>query len=76
MLQPAGTSSFHIRGMDLELMLKLRKQDKESYIEEEVKPNAVKRLERSLIMKELTRKHEIKIDETALEGEIKSLYQS
>ncbi|HNZ14908.1 MAG TPA: trigger factor [Anaerolineaceae bacterium] len=58
------------QGMDLELMLKLRKQDKESYIEEEVKPNAVKRLERSLIMKELTRKHELKIDETALEGEI------
>ena len=61
------------QGMDLELLLKLRKQDKETYIEEEIKPHAKNRLERSLIMNELTRKHELKIDEKALEAEIQKV---
>jgi len=61
------------QGMDLELLLKLRKQDKETYIEEEIKPHAKNRLERSLIMNELTRKHELKIDEKVLEAEIQKI---
>lgn len=61
------------QGIDLELLLKLRKQDKETYIEEEIKPHAKNRLERSLIMNELTRKHELKIDEKVLEAEIQKI---
>lgn len=61
------------QGMDLELLLKLRKQEKETYIEEEIKPHAKERLERSLVMSELTRKHELKIDEKVLEAEIQKV---
>jgi len=61
------------QGMDLELLLKLRKQEKEAYIEEEIKPHAKNRLERSLIMNELTRKHEVKIDQKVLEAEIQNI---
>jgi hypothetical protein len=61
------------QGMDLELMLKLRKTDRETYIEEDIKPHAKSRLERSLIMNELTRKHEVQIDEKTLEAEIQNV---
>ena len=64
------------QGMDLELMLKLRKTDKETYIEEEIKPHAKNRLERSLIMNELTKKHEVQIDEKALEAEIQNVIRA
>lgn len=61
------------QGMDLELILKLRKTDRETYIEEDIKPHAKSRLERSLIMNELTRKHEVQIDEKTLEAEIQNV---
>ena len=64
------------QGMDLELMLKLRKTDKDTYIKEEIKPHAKNRLERSLIMNELTKKHEVKIDEKTLETEIQNVIRS
>ena len=64
------------QGMDLELMLKLRKTDKETYIEEEIKPHAKNRLERSLIMNELTKKHEVQIDEKTLEAEIQNVIRA
>ena len=61
------------QGLDLDLMLKLRKTDKESYIKEEIKPQAKDRLERSLIMKELGKKHELQIDQKTLEAEIQTV---
>jgi trigger factor len=46
--------------MDLETYLKYREQDRDTFIEQEIKPSAKKRLERSLIIEEIARQEEIK----------------
>ena len=46
--------------LDLDTYLKIRKTNKEAFIEAEVKPTAVKRLERSLIIDELSKAEKIK----------------
>lgn len=61
------------RHMDLDLYLKLRKTDKESFINEEVKPTALSRLERSLVMDALTKKFEIKVENKDVETQVNKL---
>jgi trigger factor len=48
--------------MDLPTYLKTRNLEKEAFIETEVKPAAIQRLERSLVMDEFTRAENIKLD--------------
>ena len=61
------------REMDLDLYLKLRKTDRETFINEEVKPTAKDRIERSLIMDALIEKFNIKVDNDALEKEVSNV---
>jgi trigger factor len=57
------------QGMDLETYFKVRDTTREKFIEEEVKPVAKKRFERSLILDEIVRKEELEVDDTALDAE-------
>lgn len=59
--------------MDLDLYLKIRKTSREEFIEKEVKPAALNRLERSLVMDALRKEYDIKVENEALENEISQL---
>jgi trigger factor len=56
------------RNLDLETYLKTRETDRETYIEEEVKPVAIRRLERSLVLDEIARKEDIDIKQEELQA--------
>jgi trigger factor len=56
--------------LDFEAYLKLRKLTKEALIEQEVKPAAISRLERSLIMDEIAKVEKLELDQKMLEGAI------
>jgi trigger factor len=60
------------QGLDLATYYKLRKTDASKFLEEEAKPVARKRLERSLILDEIARKEKIEIDNTSLDTEFNS----
>jgi trigger factor len=57
------------QGLDLDTYFKMRETTQEQFMEEEAKPVAVKRLERSLILDELTREEKIEVDESSLQSE-------
>ncbi len=57
------------QGLDLDTYFKMRQTTREEFMEEEAKPVAVKRLERSLIMDQIARDEKIKVDEDALQSE-------
>jgi trigger factor len=57
------------QGMDLETYFKVRNTTREQFIEDEVKPVAKKRFERSLILDELVRREKIEVDNAALDEE-------
>ena len=57
------------QGLDLDTYFKMRNTTREQFIEEEVKPVAKKRFERSLILDEIVRKEEIEVDNEALDSE-------
>ena len=57
------------QGMDLETYFKFRNTTREQFIEDEVKPVALKRLERSLILDEIVRKEELKVENEELDEE-------
>jgi len=61
------------RNLNLDLYLKLRKLDRDQFSQEEVKPTAKNRIERSLVMDAITRKYEIKITNEELENEVSSV---
>ena len=54
------------QNMELDAYLKMRELDREKFIEEEVKPVAVRRLERSLIMDQLALDEKIEVSEENL----------
>jgi trigger factor len=56
--------------LDLDTYLKIRKLDQNAFIENEVKPSAIRRLERSLIMDEIARAEKLEIDPDKLDGAI------
>jgi trigger factor len=60
------------QGMDLPTYFKMRETTQEKFIEDEVRPVARKRLERSLILDELVRRENIEVDNTALDAEFNS----
>jgi len=57
------------QGMDLETYFKVRNTMREQFIEEEVKPVAKKRFERSLILDEIVRREELEVDNVSLDNE-------
>ena len=57
------------QNMDLETYFKLRNKTREQFIEEEVKPVAKKRFERSLILDEIVRMEKIEVDDASLDAE-------
>jgi len=61
------------RNLDLTLYLKLRKLERDQFIDEEVKPTAKNRIERSLIMDAITKQYDIKISNEELEAEVSNV---
>ncbi|MBK9926957.1 MAG: trigger factor [Anaerolineales bacterium] len=57
------------QGMDLDTYFKMRNTTREQFIEEEVKPVAKKRFERSLILDEIVRLEKLEVDNIALDME-------
>ena len=57
------------QGMDLDTYFKVRNTTREQFIEDEVKPVAKKRFERSLILDEIVRREKIEVDNQALDAE-------
>lgn len=57
------------QGLDLETYFKIQKTTQEKFLEEEARPVAIKRLERSLIMDEIARKENIELDQADLQSE-------
>jgi FKBP-type peptidyl-prolyl cis-trans isomerase (trigger factor) len=55
--------------MDLDTYFKLRNTTREQFIEEEVKPVAKKRFERSLILDEVVRREKLEVDNASLDAE-------
>ncbi len=58
--------------LDLETYYKMRNTDAAKFFEEEAKPVARKRLERSLILDEISRQEKIEVDNEALDQEFNS----
>ncbi len=57
------------QGLELETYFKMRQTTQEKFMEEEAKPVAIKRLERSLILEQLAREEKIEVDESSLQNE-------
>jgi len=57
------------QGLDLETYFKMRQTTREEFLEEEARPVAIKRMERSLIMDQLAREEKIEVDPDSLQSE-------
>ena len=57
------------QGMDLDTYFKMRNTTREHFIEDEVKPVAKKRFERSLILDEIVRSEQLEVDNASLDAE-------
>ncbi|MFZ5910370.1 MAG: trigger factor [Chloroflexota bacterium] len=57
------------QNLDLDTYFKMRKTDLETFIKEEARPVAAKRLERSLILDKLAHEEKITVDESSLQNE-------
>ena len=57
------------QGMDLDTYFKVRNTTREQFIEDEVKPVAKKRFERSLVLDEIVRREKLEVDNQALDAE-------
>ena len=57
------------QGLDLETYYKMRKTDAAKFLEEEARPVAARRLERSLILDEIARRESIAVDDSSLDQE-------
>ncbi len=61
------------QGLDFETYLKLRETDEDAFMEEEVRPTAKERLERSLVMDALLEAEGIKLDQDMLQKQINAV---
>ncbi len=64
------------QNMDLETYFKLRNTTREQFMEDEVKPVAKKRFERSLILDEIVRSENLQVDNEALDAEFNQTLSS
>ena len=53
--------------MDMDAYLKMRELSREDFVEQEVKPAAIKRLERSLVLSEIANAEKIQVDQKELQ---------
>lgn len=58
--------------MDLDTYLKTRKLEKEAFIEQEIKPDAVKRLKRNLVLEKIGAQEKIALDTKQLQSEVQA----
>ncbi|HEY9077051.1 MAG TPA: trigger factor [Anaerolineaceae bacterium] len=65
--------SLEDQGMELDMYLKWRQLDRETFIEKEVRPAAISKLERSLLMEEFARIEGLQINQEELEKTYTSL---
>ncbi len=72
-LQDDIKSRLERQKMDFETYLKLRDKDEETFIEEEIRPVAKKRLERSLVIDALIKSQDLKINQDLLNSNINAL---
>ena len=54
--------------LDLETYIKMQQTDMDKFMADEVKPTAQRRLERSLLIEEISRQEKIELDQTKLEA--------
>ena len=59
--------------LDFETYLKLRDTDEETFMEEEIRPTAKKRIERSLVTDELIKAEDLKLDEDMFKEQLNSV---
>lgn len=64
------------QGMDLDTYFKMRNTTREQFVEDEVKPVAKKRFERSLILDEIVRSENIQVDNESLDAEFNQTLSS
>jgi trigger factor len=64
------------RGLDLDVYLKLRKIDKETFMENEVRSTAKDRMERSLVMDAIVKKYELQVKPDELQAEVAGVINS
>lgn len=64
------------QGIDLDTYFKMRNTTREKFIEEEVRPVAKKRLERSLVLDEIVRREKLKVSNEALDEEFNNTLSS
>jgi trigger factor len=57
------------QGLDLDTYFKMRETTQEQFMEEEARPVAIKRLERSLILDQLAHEEKVEVDEGSLQSE-------
>jgi trigger factor len=57
------------QGLDLDTYFKMRDTTQEKFLEDEAKPVAIKRLERSLILDQLAHEEKVEVDEGSLQSE-------
>lgn len=57
------------QNLDLDTYLKINNREKEEFIEKDIKPAAQKRLEHALVLDEISRNEEIKLDQADLQKE-------
>ena len=64
------------RGLDLDVYLKLRKTDKETFMENEVRSTAKDRMERSMVMDAIVKKYELQVKPDELQAEVAGVINS
>lgn len=64
------------QGMDLDTYFKVRNTTREQFIEQEVKPVAKKRFERSLILDEIVRREKLEVSDESLDAEFNQTLSS
>jgi trigger factor len=64
------------QNMDLDTYFKMCETTRDQFIEEEVRPIAIRRLERSLLMDEIVRREKIKVSEEALNASFQENWES
>jgi trigger factor len=57
------------QNLDLDTYLKINNREKEDFIEKDIKPSAIKRLEQSLVIDEISRLEKIELDQKELQKE-------
>ena len=57
------------QNLDLDTYLKINNREKEDFIEKDIKPSAIKRLEQALVINEIGRQEKIELDQKELQKE-------